>query len=443
MSARRQALLAASWLLAACSPAATPPPARPSVILVSIDTLRADHLGLYGYARDTSPFLDRFAQTSSVFEHAYSPCPWTLVAHMTMLTGLYPPQHGVTEADRALADEIPLLAERLHAAGYQTVGLYHPVWVNARHGFERGFDVFRSHGEADEAEQHLGEELAKLDPARPFFLFLHLFDVHQGPIRAGQHSIYPAPEPFQEFFQPGATQRLPLVSWELDPKNAEQREAMTALYDGGIRHLDSRLEQWFADFERRGMLANTLTIVTSDHGENLLERGRLTGHGRLWNEGIQVPLIVRPPRAEGAGRRVSENVHLGDIVPTVLETVGLPVDPRLPGKSLFGPLPSERVIYGVMDIHSYALLGTRKIAGGKAGFLSLDLAADPEEKKGIVLSERTLFDQWCARAFDATVPFPPPKRIAELSSEEAEHLRALGYAGEVDDPGQLEGAEEH
>ena len=207
MSVRRLGILAGALLLATCSRAATPP-ARPSVILVSIDTLRADHLGLYGYSRDTSPFLDRFGKASLVFEHAYSPCPWTLVAHMTMLTGLYPPQHGVTEADRALADSIPLLAERLHDAGYQTIGLYHPVWVNARHGFQRGFDVFRSHGEADEAEQHLREELAKLDPARPFFLFLHLFDVHQGPIRPGEHSIYPAPEPFQEFFQPGKSDRI-------------------------------------------------------------------------------------------------------------------------------------------------------------------------------------------------------------------------------------------
>ena len=436
MSARRLELCVAALLLAACAREAAPP-ARPSVLLVSIDTLRADHLGLYGYARDTSPFLDRFAAGSLVCERAWSPCPWTLVAHMTMLTGLHPEQHGVTTGERALADEIPLLAERLHAAGHQTIGLYHPVWVSARHGFQRGFDVFRSHGEADEAELHLQEELARLDPARPYFVFLHLFDVHQGPIRPEQHSIYPAPAPFQEMFQPGATAKLPLVSWQLDPKNGEQREAMTALYDGGIRHLDSKLEQWFDELERRGLLANTLVIVTADHGENLMDRGRVSGHGRFWNEGIRVPLIVRHPRGLGAGTRVQENVHLGDIVP-VLATVGLTADPRLPGRPLFEPLPSERVIIGSQDIGAYVLLGARKIARGKARYLSLDLAADPEEKKGRVLDDCPLFDEWYARALDPNLAFAPPKQVAAFTPKEAEHLRALGYAGEIDDPGHEE-----
>jgi arylsulfatase A-like enzyme len=427
----RRPWLAGAALVAACAPA---PPARPSVLLVSIDTLRADHLGLYGYARDTSPFLDRFAAGSLVFEHAWSPCPWTLVAHMTMLTGLYPEQHGVTTGELALAEGIPLLAERLRAAGYQTVGLYHPVWVNARHGFERGFDVFRAHGMADEAGRHLAEELARLDPARPFFLFLHLFDVHQGPILSEQHSIYPSPEPYQELFLPGATARLPLVSWQVDPKDPSQLEALAALYDGGIRHVDACLEQWFADPEHRGFLADALVIVTADHGENLMERGRTTGHGRFWNEGIRVPLIVRHPRGEGAGRRVRTNVHLGDIVPTVLATVGLPADPHLAGRSLFGPLPEERVIVGSMDVGAYALLGERKIARGEKRYLALDLAADPGEKKGRVLEESPEFHAWYARAFDAGLRFPPPRKVAALTAEEAEHLRALGYAGEVDDP---------
>ena len=439
MSALRSALTAA-LLLAACArePA---PPARPSVVLVSIDTLRADHLGLYGYERDTSPFLDRFAAESLVCEFAWSPCPWTLVAHMTMLTGLFPDQHGVTTGERALADEIPLLAERLLAEGYRTIGLYHPVWVNARHGFQRGFDVFRSHGEADEAEQHLREELAGLDATRPFFLFLHLFDVHKGPIRENQHSIYPSPEPFQEMFQPGATGKLPLVSWNLDPKNGEQREAMTALYDGGIRYVDTKLEQWFGELERRGLLENALVFVTADHGENLLDRGRVLGHGSFWNEGIRVPLLVRHPRGLGAGTRVPENAHLGDVVPTVLDVLDLPADPRLPGSSLFAPLSPERVIIGSMDIGAYVLLGKRKIARGKQKYLTLDLAADPLEKKGKVLEESPEFAMWTARATDPTIRFPPPHEVAPFTPEEAEHLRALGYAGEVDGPGAAEEAE--
>jgi arylsulfatase len=434
---RNSLLTGASALLLACG---EPAPASdvPSVVLVSIDTLRADHLGLHGYPRDTSPFLDRWARSATVFERAYSPCPWTLPAHMTLLTGLYPPQHGVTAGDLALADEIPLLAERLDAAGFRTVGLYHPVWVHERHGFARGFDVFRPHADAAQAEEHLREELDELDPARPFFLFLHLFDVHVGPFRPGEHSIYPSPEPFQELFMPGATAKLPLVPQMLDPHDPLQREALAALYDGGIRHVDAVLGRCFGELERRGLLADGLVVVTADHGENLMERGRNSGHGHFWNEGIQVPLIVRHPAGLGAGERVVENVHLGDVVPTVLDVLGLPPDPRLPGLSLFGALPAERVILGSYEPReprAYVLQGSRKIARGKnGGYLGGDLAADPLEKNGVRFEDGAQFDELYARAFDAGLPFPPPVRIEPPGDQEAEALRALGYAGELDEP---------
>jgi membrane-anchored protein YejM (alkaline phosphatase superfamily) len=242
-------------------------------------------------------------------------------------------------------------------------------------------------------------------------------------------------------FQPGATERLPLVSWQLDPNSADQRAAMTALYDGGIRHVDSELEQWFGELERRGLLADTLVIVTADHGENLMDRGRVSGHGRFWNEGIRVPLVVRHPRGLGAGTRVRENVHLGDIVPTVLDVLGLPRDPRLPGHSLFGLLPAERVLIGSQDIGAYVLRGTRKIARGKRRYLALDLAADPLERKGKVLDECPEFDEWTALATDPGQRYPPPLELAPFTPEEAEHLRALGYAGEAEDPAEEEADE--
>src|SRR5262245_12779356 len=157
-------------LLCACGEA----PRRPSIVLVSIDTLRADHLGLYGYTRDTSPFLDEWSRRCMVFERAFTPAAWTLSAHMSMLTGLYPEQHGVLKGTLALAPDVPLLAERLRSAGYRTVGLYQPTWVHPRHGFDRGFEVFRPHASAEEAGAHLFEELGKLPPEQPFFLFVHL-----------------------------------------------------------------------------------------------------------------------------------------------------------------------------------------------------------------------------------------------------------------------------
>jgi arylsulfatase A-like enzyme len=358
---------------------------------------------------------------------------------MTMLTGLFPAQHGVTRGRHALSPEVPLLAETLRAAGYRTIGLHHPVWVTPRHGFDRGFDVFRPHADAAEAGRHLEEELARLEPGRPYFLFLHLFDVHEGPIEAGTHSIYPPPEPFQEMFLPGAAARLPNVSWELDPSDPGEREALVALYDGGIRHVDAELERWFGELERRGLLDGALVIVTADHGENLLERGRLGGHGRFYEEGIRVPLLVRHPRGEGAGRRVRENVHLGDVVPTVLATVGLPLDPRLPGRSLFEALDPARVLCGEMDVHAYVLRGRRKIARLREDAnLVLDLERDPDERRGRIVASAPEFDAWLAEAFDGRVAFPPPLELGPLPPDELEHLRALGYAGEVED-----GPEDH
>src|SRR5262245_27398515 len=243
---RSSALLAPLLLPLGCGSSTRD--ARPSVILVSIDTLRADHVGTYGYGRDTTPFLDRWAKEGVVFEHAFTPCAWTLVAHMTMLTGLYPEQHGVVKEDLALAPEIPLLAERLKGAGYQTVGLYRSSWVHARHGFARGFDVFRAHAHAEEAGQHLREELARVTHDRPLFLFVHLYDVHNETTGQEVEWIYPSPAPFQGMFLDDSMAPLPHLAaekiWASKGLLSEaQLRTLGALYDGGIRHVDARLEE--------------------------------------------------------------------------------------------------------------------------------------------------------------------------------------------------------
>jgi arylsulfatase A-like enzyme len=423
-------------LAAGCgSEAPAGPP--PSVILVSIDTLRADHVGLYGYERDTTPWLDRFAEQATVFEHAFTVCPWTLVAHMTMLTGLFPTQHGVVTEELALNGEIPLLAERLRTAGYQTLALFVPSWLHERFGFARGFDVFRSHGSAEEAALHLKEELARLDRTRPFFLFYHLFDVHNGPMASGEHMIYPSPEPFQEMFLPGATARLPKIApdelWDSqDLLKADEIEALVALYDGGIRHVDTRLGEAFAWLEGEGYLANTLVIVTSDHGEALAQRGRLVGHGELAQEGLHVPLVVRHPQGRDAGKRVAAVAHLGDLVPTVLDVAGLPADRLLPGRSLFGPLPPERVVTGVHLPSEFVVRWPEKIIHQKGrGNVAFDLERDPRELSG-QRAPKQRYEELLEQAFPKT-PFPPPVPMGGLPPEERDALRALGYGGQDED----------
>jgi len=412
-------------------------PARPSVILISIDTLRADHLGLYGYGRDTSPFLDRFARQCTVFERAHAPCAWTLSSHMTMLTGLFPAQHGVVEEDVALNDGIPTLAERLHDVGYQTVGLYRQSWVHERHGFARGFDVFRAHVDVEEAGAHLDEELGRLDPERPLFLFVHLYDVHNAPAGPGQRPLYPGPKPFQDLFLTPDAAPLPELSeeklWETaNLLGPAELETVVALYDGGIRHVDTRLSEWFEELERAGWLANTLVVITSDHGEALGQRGRLDGHGGFAEEGLHVPLLVRRPDGHGAGTRNPAVVHLGDLVPTVLSALGLPADERLPGTSLLGPIPDERVLVGSYTYppSGYVLRWPEKIMEREGGrCLAVDLAQDPGEL-ALRPARRERYRELFGQAFHGPAPLLAPRSIGPLPEDERAELRALGYGGE-------------
>jgi len=423
-------LLPALLPLSACAPELP----RPHVILVSIDTLRADHLSCYGYGRETSPFLDRLASEGVLFERAFSSAPWTLPAHLTMLTGLFPAQHGVVSEELALGPDVPLLAERLGGAGYATLGFYRPSWIHARHGFARGFELFVGHETVEEARANLEAELARRDPARPTFLFLHLFDVHNGALGAGEHMLYPSPPPYQDFFLPDAAERLPDlppdVLWEGENLLAPpELEALVALYDGGIRHVDAVLSELFATLARQGWLEHALVILTSDHGESLGQRGKLSGHGELAQEGLHVPLIVLPPGGGRAGERVRELVHLGDIVPTVLAATGLAPDARLPGRDLLAPLPSERIATGTYLPNEFVVRWPEKYVHRNGGpTAAFDLERDPRElAPRLVPAER--FEALRNELLGSTSPFGPPIPIT-LQPEEAAELRALGYGGD-------------
>ena len=413
---------------------------RPSAILISLDTLRADHMSLYGYTRDTTPYLDRLAEESVVFERAFAPAAWTLVSHMTMLTGLYPNQHGVVDWKWALADETPLLAERLRRLGYQTVGLYYQGWIHRRHGFDRGFDVFRAHESAEEAGEHLTEALSGLDPERPFFLFLHLFDIHCGPLGKEPGPIYDCPPPYDELFLPGAAERLPKLSehrlWnEPGLLGPDALEGLAALYDGGIRHVDDKLALWIEDWKRAGWLDDTLLVVTADHGESLGQRGLgIKDHGGPYQEGLRVPLIVRRPDGVGAGERVYSTVHLADVVPTILAWVGVGADAALPGRSLFDPIPADRVVYALSPPSFEIVIQwpEKLVRAPKRNLLiRVDLQADPAELTAEPLDPAE-FERRRRAFLDETGDgelFPAPTRVEWESMEEVERLQQLGYGG--------------
>jgi arylsulfatase A-like enzyme len=406
---------------------------RRSIVLVSLDTLRADHMGLYGYARDTTPALDALARESLVFERALAPAAWTLISHMTMLTGLYPNQHGVVGGEWALSREAPLLAERLRERGYRTIGLYFEGWIHARHGFDRGFDVFRAHDDAREAGEHLAEELAKLESGRPFFLFLHLFDVHCGPLTKAPGPVYDCPPPYDRMFLADAPERIPRVEegrlWKVPGLLDEHAlEGLVALYDGGIRFVDDLLGTWIDGWKRSGLLDDALLVVTADHGEALGQRGNINDHGGGYQEGLRVPLLVRWPDGRRANERALEPVHLVDIVPTALEFAGFPADPALPGVSLSVPKPG-RELYALSP-PSYEILWQwpRKYVrlSSLAQHLLVDLDEDPAEVVGAPL-DGAEFESRREAFLRGLAPGVPAEPVGTADLEAIERLKELGY----------------
>ncbi|MDH3744897.1 MAG: sulfatase [Acidobacteriota bacterium] len=334
-------------LLAACGPGpetvvpsvTTPPPPTRGVILLSLDTLGAAHLGAYGYERDTSPFLDELATRGVLFENAVVQYPSTLVSHMSMFSGLYPQEHGVYRDLMRLASEIVPLPEVFSRAGFTTAGFTEDGYVSAKVGFDRGFDVFaeaKPGGRAVEKTLAKGLEfLNSLEADERFFLFLHTYAVHPP---------YEPPTEYRGLFWEGKTPEKSDVSAQFVREVYMGRRQLTSdgaaylssQYDALVRYLDDSLAAFFDRIESLGLKDEITVVVTSDHGEEFLEH-RVLGHYQVYPATLFVPLIVLHPQIEG-GRRVSGLVESVDLLPTLCELSGFECPPRLSGRSLVAEL---------------------------------------------------------------------------------------------------------
>ena len=420
----------------------------PNIVLISLDTLRSDHVSSYGYERKTTPHLDALAARGFLYENCYSGAPWTLPSHITMLTGLYTDQHRVTVDRRALSPEIPTLAETFQKAGYQTHGLHHPGWIHERHGFDRGFDIFASHRGVEVATEHLDVMFDERNE-QPWFLFLHLFDIHSAPIDSKSRWIYKSPADGRDRFLKGASKQFEPgdaeALWNGSRKATEaQIEALVALYDAGIFYVDSQVQGWVERFEQEGVLDPGVLIITSDHGESLGQRdGHLPDHGWLYEEGLRVPLIIYRGDGEFAPQRVTETVHHVDLAPSLLEVARIEIPSYLPGRSLFGEIPSEvRTFSASYQRYQVRLRFPDKVVRSnhpaRAGYYA-DLSQDPGELKPIPESE-PIFEQRGA-ALDAAfereiagviLPGDGPLTIdPRMGQKELQQLRALGYAEQI------------
>lgn len=446
------ALLGVPVALASCGddpPATEEPAAQLSVILISIDTLRRDHVGFYGYERDTTPNLDALARESLVFDRCYTTMSWTLIAHMSLLTGLYPSQHKVWDKQAVLSKSAPTLQERLSEQGYYTMGFYFPGWLDPRYGFGRGFDVYEPHRDAEEAEDHMRAAMAARPTDRPFFLFVHLFDVHNAPIHRPGATLYDPPDPFAEHFLPGAKARLEPVSakqlWFDDAEGVtpEQHEAIVALYDGGIRYVDHKLGGWFDEWRASGLLDESILVVTSDHGEGLHQRIKnYGGHGGTAEEGLVVPLLLHLPEGRFGGQRVEGPTSHVDVVPTLLDLLGLDPSRRLVGTSILEGRGDDSIVYAERKKMQVVLRWPHKFVrptSGKGGMI-FNLATDPDELRPLrpVGRDKQEFAALLAgmlKAVDAdqTDWFHPDDTDTQgraMTPEEQAHLLELGYAGD-------------
>jgi len=303
------------------------------VLLVSIDTLRADHVHCYGYGRETSPAIDAIAAEGVRFAHCISQAPVTLPSHITMLTSLYPTVHGVVTGSSRLADRTTTLAEVLRDEGYATAAFVDGGYMMGRFGFRQGFQAYHDRTRGIAVLRREAMAWISRRGGERSFCFLHCYDVH---------SPYDPPPPYDTLFEdePYRGDFVPTNpnlnrydryyqgqgGEKLDPLTGEDVAHMISLYDGGIRYSDEELSRLFTEMKGTGVYDETLIIITSDHGEEFLEHRTLL-HSELYYTVIRVPLLIKPPAgaawAEGlAGAVVETPVELVDLLPTIAAALG-------------------------------------------------------------------------------------------------------------------------
>lgn len=393
------ALLASLLAFSACDadrvPLVSPPP---NVLIYLVDTLRADHLSLYGYERETSPRLEEFARDAVVCDTAYSPTSWTRPAIGSLLSGLNPRQHGAEARSSRLDPRVPLLGDFLRPAGYESVAFSTNPNVLPEWGFDRGFEHFYDvdplsfKATADEVNrvvfQHLGTS-----EHEPFLLYVHTLD---------PHAPHDPPAPFDALWRRAEHADDPPE----DVATAARARVFDTLaaYDAEIAFNDQQFGVLIDRLKADGLYDDALIVYTADHGEEFWDHGSV-GHGRaLYQESVRIPLVVKFPANRNAGARVGSVCSLLDVVPTVLQEARQPLPDGLAGRPLQELVGSQEPIERPLFLHlrNTGISEDREIADGvidgpykllvttepRAGIGLFDLAADPKEHRSVFREHR-------------------------------------------------------
>lgn len=412
------------------------------VLLISVDTLRNDAVGAFGGTVAT-PHLDRFASESESWSRHYATASWTKPSHASMLTGFHPETHRAVNLEQAMDPAIPTLAERFAAIGFETAALvYDCAWLSPRWGFGKGFDAYRVTRWRAERQARMAGDWILDHRDDHFFFFLHTFEPHS------DFSILPYEAPglnrerlgalfgvsgFGCRFGRCASQLVNgLHSGEVDLE-AHDAEILRYSYDEGVRYLDRALGELFDTLRSHGMWEQMLVVVTSDHGEAFGERGEF-GHNSVHEEVVRVPLMIKWPDGENAGRTQAAPRSSVDLAPTLLAFAGLDSG-NLPGADLRLPRPQGEIFAGTLA--KTVIDGDHKaIFAGSLPVRLFDLGNDPGERVDIagreparVAALRKLLRDHRRQSRSLFDAFGSSTEIGEvvLSERERERLRAFGY----------------
>lgn len=456
---------------------------RPNIVLVVMDTVRADHLSVYGYRRETTPWLKELARESTLYERAMAPANFTLPSHASLFTGLYARTHGALLFPPGSSNGLPLdgkfetLAEILRREGYRTLAaVANAAFLRRDYGMTQGFELFdvrepvpcvsltARHGLRPAVRRALGAlvpterlderlrdaaaitkdaiTLTEASAGAPFFLFLNYMDAHEP---------YAPPPPFDTLFTEKRSRLTyrdylrmtnEVVSGKR-PITKEEREEFMARYDGGIAYIDSELRRLAAHLRMQGVWDKTIFVVTSDHGESFGEHD-FVGHAQsLYQPELHVPLLVRYP-GQRSGRRVEALVSLVDLMPTILEAAGLAVPEGLHGRSLLEPAQLDgRAVYAEAYTDSelaklrprhpdsqYAVFdGDMKLIYSAGGAEELyDLARDPGEERNLTAANGAASQALRSRLHQWIESLPLQVKLPKQADPKAlERLRNLGY----------------
>jgi len=428
---------------------------RPNILLIVVDTLRRDRVGIYASRHATTPTIDDLAAANVIFANAYANSNWTKPSIASLFTGLYVGQHGVKYVVTDQSGELPMtqrlpedattIAEILKADGYSTLGVVENIHVSAKLGFSQGFDLWDE--SAYGAMNVTNRFIEHLDEAKgPLFAYVHYFDPH-------------APYYRTRFFEtegditPGLQEaksndyRWTTYTFGVDcgiiGLSPIERQRLEALYDGEVRNADVGIARILATLKQKGLFENTWIIITADHGENFYEGRRVTHpHDCFSNPQMRIPLVMKMPAATGDGNVVvTDAVQLVDIAPTIMALLGLQPLPGmvganvlpavLDGKSLGARQIAAESESGVMLVESKYKYVSVPTKAGTFVFL-YDESADPLEEHDLAAGDPALaarLDGLYKGAAEAAMKRETVKAAGNvrLSEEEVERMRSLGY----------------